>query len=194
MVEPRRLEGAAEVGVDSLVGSEHDADDERLPLTRRPEGERVGNRRAQPVADATDPAPPADDVPGSAGVQDHVDPTPLEPCSLVESGLGPSRGDRARSELEHGALRRRAPGRQLEQHPFAQLDAVESTHLGHRSDGERRASRRPRDDDLRRRGIADPQREVAVVELLHPEPAPPEAGRRESDAGQAESQRRRQPE
>ena len=137
MVEPRCLEGAAEVGVDAFVCPEHDADDESLPLTRRPEGEPVGNRRAQPVADATDPAPPADDVPGSARVQDHVDPTPLEPCSLIESGLGPSRGDRARPELEHGALRRRAPGRELEQHPFAQLDAVEAAYLGHHTDGER---------------------------------------------------------
>ena len=43
---------------------------------------------------------------------------------------------RARS-FEHGALRRRAPGRELEQHPFAQLDAVEAAHLRHRADGER---------------------------------------------------------
>ena len=137
VVEPGGLEGATQVGVDSLVGSEHDADDERSPLTRRSERERIRDRRAQPVADATDPAPPADDAPGSARVQDDVDPAPLEPCSLVESGLGPSRGDRARPELEHGSLGRCASGRELEEHPLAQLDAVEATHLGHRADGER---------------------------------------------------------
>ena len=70
-------------------------------------------------------------------MQDDVDPTPLEPCSLVESGLGPSRGDRARPELEHGALRRRAADRQLEEHPLAKLDAVEATHFGHDADRER---------------------------------------------------------
>ena len=42
-----------------------------------------------------------------------MDPTPLEPSSLVESGLGPSRGDRARPEIEHCALWRRAAGREL---------------------------------------------------------------------------------
>ena len=33
-------------------------------------------------------------------MEDDVHPSPLEPASLVESGLGPSRGDRARPELE----------------------------------------------------------------------------------------------
>ena len=129
MVEPRRLEGVAQIGIDALVGAEHDADDERPALTRGAERERIGDFRAQPVAHATDPAPPADDMPGAARVQDDVDPTPLEPASLVEAGLGPSRGDRARPELEHGTLRRRPARRELEQHPLAQLDAVEATHV-----------------------------------------------------------------
>ena len=111
--------------------------DRRSPVV--PSERAFADCRAQPVADATDPAPPADDVPGAARVQDDVDPTPLEPPSLVEAGLGPSRGDRARPELEHGALRRRPPGRKLEQHPLAQLDAVEAAHLGRRP-APRRAS------------------------------------------------------
>ena len=59
-----------------------------------------------------------------------MDPPPREPTSLVEAGLGPSRGDRARSELEHGTLGRSAPCRELEQDALAQLDAVEAAHLG----------------------------------------------------------------
>ena len=77
-------------------------------------------------------------------MEDDVNPPPLEPSSLVEAGLGPSRGDRARPELEHGALRRRAAGGQLEQHALAQLDAVEAAHLGHHPRPRRATgSRRP---------------------------------------------------
>ena len=93
--------------------------DERPALAGRPERQGVADFRAQPIAHATDPAPPADDVPGAARVQDDMDPTPLEPPSLVEAGLGPSRGDRARPEIEHRTLRRRPAGRELEQHPLA---------------------------------------------------------------------------
>ena len=75
--------------------------DERPALAGCPERQGVADFRAQPIAHATDPAPPADDVPGAARVQDDMDPTPLEPPSLVEAGLGPSRGDRARPEIEH---------------------------------------------------------------------------------------------
>ena len=116
---PEALKASRRSGIDALVRAEHDADDERPALTGRPERQRVLDFRAQPIADATDPAPPADDVPGAARVQDDVDATPLEPSSLVEAGLGPSRGDRARPEIEHGTLRRRPAGRQLEQHPLA---------------------------------------------------------------------------
>ena len=138
------MKRVAELGVDALVGPEHDADDERPALAGRSERQRVCDFRAQPIAHATDPAPPADDMPGAARVQDDVDPTPLEPSSLVEAGLGPSRGDRARPEIEHGALRRRPAGRELEQHPFAQLDAVEAPHVGRHPHGVGRdGSRRP---------------------------------------------------
>ena len=66
-----------------------------------------------------------------------VDPPSREPASLVEAGLGPARGDRARPELEHGALGRRPPDRQLEQDALAQLHAVEAAHLRGDPHGER---------------------------------------------------------
>ena len=132
VVEARRLERLAELWIDSLVGAEHHPGDERAALARCPEREGIPDRRAQPVAGASDPAPPADDAPGATRVKDDVDPSPFEPASLVESGLGPSRGDRARPELEHGTLRRRAPRRQFQQDPLAQGDSVETTYLGRR--------------------------------------------------------------
>ena len=65
--------------------------------------------RVQPVGDATDPTPPADDA-RIVAAQHDVDALPREPATLVEAGLGPSRLDRPRAELEHGPLRGRTPG------------------------------------------------------------------------------------
>ena len=88
-----------------------------------------------------------------------MDPTPLEPSSLVEAGLGPSRGDRARPEIEYRALRGSPTGRKLEQYPLAQLDAVELAHVGRHPNGVGRDARSTGDDDLalrpaRRSGVA----------------------------------------
>ena len=120
--------------------------DRRSPVV--PSDRAFADFRAQPIAHATDPAPPADDMPGATRVQDDMDPTPLEPSSLVEAGLGPSRGDRARPEIEHGTLRRRPAGRELEQHPLAQLDAVEAPHVCRHPHRVGRDARGARDDDL----------------------------------------------
>ena len=193
VVEPRRLERGAEIGIDALVGSEHDADDERPPLARGSERESIADRRAQPVADATNPAPPADDVPGAARVQDDVNAAPLEPPSLVESGLGPSRGDRARPELEHGALGRGASGRELEQHPLSHVEAIEPVHVGHHPHREARPAGRAGDDDPCGCGVADSRGEVAPVELVEPETAPPQPSGAQSDPGEGEPHVLRQP-
>ena len=168
--------------------------DRRSPVG--PERERVRDRRAQPVADASDPAPPADDVPGAARVENDVDPPSCEPASLVEAGLGPSRGDRARPELEHGTLRRRPPRRQLEQDPLTQFDAVEPPHLGGDPHRERRSARRARDDHLRAGRLPDAGGEDAPIELVQPEPTPPEPGgakrdRRERRAAPCAGRRKR---
>ena len=114
VVETRCLEGVAELRIDPFVGTEYDADDKRPALARGPECESVTDCRAQPVAHASDPAPPADDVPGTARMENDMDPPPCEPAPLVEAGLGPSRGDRARPELEHRTLRRCTPYGQLQ--------------------------------------------------------------------------------
>ncbi len=123
-----------------------------------------------------------------------MDPTPLEPPSLVEAGLGPSRGDRARPEIEHGALRRRPTGRKLEQHPLAQLDAVEAAHVCRHPNGVRRDARSAGDDDLRSGRVADPRREVAAVELVQAQAAPPEPEPAEGDRRQGEPELRWQAE
>ena len=185
VVETRRLEGVAEVRVDALVGAEHDCRRRAPPLARRPAREGVRDRRAQPVADAADPAPPADDAPRPARVQHDVDAPPREPAPLVETGLGPSRGDRARSQLENGALGRCPSRRKLEQDALAQERPGEAAHFAHQR-VRRIASRgRARDNDLRPLDLADAPGEDAVVERVDPQRAPPEAQRSETDAEEA---------
>ena len=111
VVEPRCLERVPESRIDAFVGAEHDAGHERPALAGGSECESSGDCRAQPVADASYPAPPANATPGPARREDDMNAPAVEPPALVESGLGPTRGDRARPELEHGTLRRRPAGR-----------------------------------------------------------------------------------
>ena len=101
------------------VVAEHDAAEQREPLAACSACERALHVRAQPVGDASDPTPPADDA-GVAGIEHHVDTTPLEPGALVEAGLGPSRrlGPRAH-DLEHCAAGRRAPFREHDEDTLA---------------------------------------------------------------------------
>jgi hypothetical protein len=68
---------------------------------------------AEPVGDAADAAAPADDAP-AAPVKDDVDAPSREPASLVEAVGGTSWRSHSCPEGEDGALRRRAPERQLE--------------------------------------------------------------------------------
>ena len=138
--EAARLEVVAQGRVDLGVLPEHDPRDELSTLARRPAGQRLLDVRAQPVGDATDPAPPADD-PGALAAHDNVHAASREPASLVEAGLGPTRRDRPRAHLEDGALRRRPLGWELEQDPLADLLVAEPGHLGRHAERERRAPR-----------------------------------------------------
>ena len=104
-----------------------------------------------------------------------MDSPPREPAPLVKAGLGPSRGDRARPELEYCTLRRRPSHGQLQQDPLTQLDAVEASNLGGDPHGEGRSGRRTRDDRLRAGRLPDTRREEAPLELVQPETAPPES-------------------
>ena len=139
MHETARLERVALCRVDARVLAEHDPGEERAALSRRPAGKGALHVRAQPVGDATDPTPPADDA-HAFPAQHDVHAAPGKPAALVEAGLGPTRRDRPRAQLEHGALRRRALRRKLEQHPLAEPGRAESADLGRHADRERRAS------------------------------------------------------
>ena len=191
VIEARRLEVLAQLRIDPLVRAEHHTDEQRAALTRRAKGERARDRRAQPVADASDPAPPADDTPRTARVKDDVNPASREPSPFVEAGLGPTRGDRARPEIEHGSLRRRATGRQLQKHALPNVDAVELRDGGRRPERERRSAHRTRDDRSCRRGSVDVADEKAPVELLHSDATPPQADASEGHRRQRQAQLRR---
>ncbi len=92
-----------------------------------------------------------------------MNPPASQPASLVEAGLGPSRGDRARPELEHGTLRRRATGGQLQQDSLPQLQAVEAPDLGGDPNREGRSAGRTRHDDPSPGRLPDPGCEKAPV-------------------------------
>ena len=158
---------------------EHDSRHEGPALTARSECQSSGDLRAQPVAHATDPAPPADDTPPAARVQDDVDPPPRKPAALVETGLGPSRDDRPRSQREDGPLWRRPTLGKLEQHAFAQGETAEGAHLCRGSDREPRHGRRALHDDACRLDVADAAGEHGALERLHPQRSPPETERGE---------------
>ena len=139
-VEAARPEVVAERSLDPVLLAEHDPGQDRAPLSRRPAGERLLDVRVQPVGDATDPAPPADEA-RVVAAQHDVDALPRQPRTLVEAGLGPARRDRLRAQLEDGALRGRAPGRQLEQDALPELQLSEALDLCRRTKCERRPAR-----------------------------------------------------
>ena len=72
VLEAACLEGVPQLPVDARVLAEDDAREQAASLPRRSAGERRLHVRAQPVADATDPAPPADDAPAVVAAQHHV--------------------------------------------------------------------------------------------------------------------------
>src|SRR4029079_9333040 len=69
VLEAARLEGVPQLPVDARVLAEDDAREQTASLPRGSTGERRLHVRAQPVADATDPAPPADDAPAVVAAQ-----------------------------------------------------------------------------------------------------------------------------
>ena len=98
----------------------------RARSRRRAAGARPSSRAASVDStcarnrSATPPIPPRrPTIRGALAAQHDVDAAAREPAALVEAGLGPTRLDRPRAQLEDGALRRRALGRELEQHALA---------------------------------------------------------------------------
>jgi hypothetical protein len=176
--------------VDALVGAEHDAEQQRPLLPFGARREDPLELRAQPVGDATDPAPPADDAPVAA-TEHQVDALSRQPATLIEAGLGPTRLGEPRPELEDRPLWRRPLSPQLEQHPLPHRVPVPAAYLGGGAHGEARAPRRRGDDDVRRRGAAQERLERAAVERVEPQRAPPGARRGERECEQRQAGLRR---
>jgi hypothetical protein len=109
-------------------------------------------------------------------MKNDVDPPSFEPAALVEAGLGPSRGDRARPELEHGTLGRGPAGRQLQQDPFTKSNAVEPPYRGRDPHRKRRPGWRPDDDHLGFGRLSDASGKDAPIELVQTHPTPPQSG------------------
>ena len=91
-----------------------------------------------------------------------------QPTPLVEAGLGPSRLDRARAQLDHGTLGRRTLSRKLQQDGLVHRFAREPSHLGLDPQRESRPTSRAGDDRHGVSRLADPCPQNTRVE--HPEP------------------------
>ena len=186
MRQPARPEVVAERSRDAVVLAEHDPGQDRAPFSRRPAGERLFDVRVQPVGDATDPAPPADEA-CVVAAQHDVDALPRQPRTLVEAGLGPARRDRLCAQLENCPLRGCALARQLEQDALPELQLAEALDLCRQTQCERRPADRARDDDARIRALSDPFGQEAAVERAFAERAPAESDERERHSGESDS-------
>ena len=126
MVEPGGPEGVVRSsGSSAFVLAEHDALEDRAPLSRQPGRDASREPRPDAVGVAADPAAVTDDPP-VACQDDDVDAVPAEPRSLVEAVARPAAATAAARELEQRALRRRAAEREVEQHGLAQRQRAEA--------------------------------------------------------------------
>ena len=189
MGQPARLERVSQRPVDPVVLAEHDPGQDRAALPRRATGERRSTCACS--RSATPPIPPR--RPTTRGSSPRS--TTWMPCrashrAFVEAGLGPSRLDRPRTQLEHGSLRRRPLGRQLEQHALAQTRLAEAHDLRRGAQRERRPAHGAGHDDTRAaRASPTWPRERAPVERVDAQRAPPEPDERERRAGERDTLR-----
>ncbi len=111
------------------VVSEHDPAEEREMLPFGAAGERSLDVRAQPIGDASDPTPPADDI-HVLDAEDDMNASTLQPRTFVEAGLGSTRRPRPRAhDLQDRPSGRRPLVRELEQHVLMDVLGAEPPNV-----------------------------------------------------------------
>ena len=129
------------------------------------------------AADA--PAPPTI---RQRAVQDDVHATSAQPGALVELVVGWPRRLDVDDQLEARTLRRRPARRQRQQHCFGNASVAHQFRAGEDANGERRPTRRRRDDGDDSLGAADERQQDAAVENAEPSSAPRTAAEREAQS------------
>src|SRR3989442_1617157 len=104
-----------------------------------------------------------------------MDAVPAEPGSLIEAVRGRPWQPEPTDEVEVGALWRRAPERQLEEHRLADGERAEPGQLRGNPQLEAAPPRRSGDDDQRRLRLADVREQGARVERVEARAPPPPA-------------------
>jgi len=178
VVEARGAKPREERVVEPLGTSEDDRLDHRPALPAQAEGRVAGEPALQQVSGAADPATAPDDA-RFLRAQHDVHSLPSKPRRLVEAVLRTVRELEDPDHAQASALRRRAAGRQLEQHGL--MRAKLSPPGDERSDAhvelpDTRWLLRFDDCPLR---LADVRKQDAAVERVQPVAPPPPAGRRE---------------
>ena len=182
VVEPARAEALLERVAQTLVLPEDDALEHGLPLTAEPRRAVAREPAVQPVGDTADTAAAADHTP-RFGAQDGVDTVVAEPCALVEAVGRPARLPQLAEERQGRPLRRRAPGRQLEQYRFSRAQVAPAHDERPHARLEAAGARRLLGLDKRPLGRADARSEDTRVERRQPVARPPPAGEREGARG-----------
>ena len=155
MVETRGAEVIAELLIESLVLSQHDAGDDRSPLAAEPWCERPIEPPPQSVCEPSDPAPMADDAVVKRA-KDDVHTLPPQIGSLIESfSLFCTTGaTNTGDHLEQRALRRRATARELEARKLVRSLGPEPVHPDRDPHGERATACRTGHLDQRHPGFS----------------------------------------
>ena len=172
VVEARGTKRVPQVFVEPFVLAEHDPEQHGTPLAGDARRECGGDRSPEPVSDAAEPSPAADDL-WIATSEDHVDAVAPKPRALVEAVVaGPRLGHEDR-KLEDRALGRRAAHRELEQDRLAHVAVAEAIDACGYAERELRSASRPGDRHAGDGGTPDLGRHRAPVDRLEPQRAPP---------------------
>src|SRR5205823_3666130 len=127
VVEAGGAEALAELGREPLILAEDDSLQHRSTLAVQTVRNRTSEPGSQTIRDAAEAAPPADGAPG-ARAQDDVHALPPQVRPLVEAVLRGARQAKLSTRGDDGALRRRAPRRQLELRALRDAEGSEPPH------------------------------------------------------------------
>jgi len=140
VVEAGCAETLPQVFRERLLVTEHDALDDAAAHSVKARGNRARQRMPDAIGDPSETATPADGPP-AIGAKHDMDAVSAKPGCLVETALGRAREAHGCDGFDQGALRWRAPDRELQQNCFAEAQPAEASHLCRYPELEARASR-----------------------------------------------------
>ena len=189
VVEPTAAERLLEPGRQAVVVAEHDPFQDRAPFSRQPGCGGAAQPRAQPVADPREPAAAPTGVAPVVDAKDDMDALPAQPGALVEAVRRPARQPHERQHVDEGALRRRAPKRQLELDALVDVSPGKAEHAARLSLIKLSDARLAGHLDERPARAADLRPQWAAIKCVEPHTSPPPPDQREQRRRTGEARR-----